>query len=751
MGTETNETAAADPMIEGQASQEAEAAKSEPEQIGDIFEDKNQGRFGTFNGVFRPTILTILGVMMYLREGWVVGNSGLLGAILVILACYVITGTTALSLSSITTNIRVGSGGVFSIISQSLGLEVGGSVGIPLYLAQGLSAALYMSGIVETWLYIFPEHHGLLVTLGVFLVSILVAWFGAGLAFKVQVVVMVGTILALASMFLGFKVHPINPTPVLWGEFLDADFQVLFAVFFPAATGIMVGSSLSGSLKRPRESIPIGTMSAWGLSLFVYLSIAVWYALLGTPDELRQTGQIFAVEKAYWGPLVLLGVMASCFSATLSSLVASPRVLQALATYRIIPFASYFEKTHKNEPRNATLFTCCLVLVALLLGDLNTIAQILTIFFLVIYFMINLVLFIEQRLKMLSFRPMFPIQPLIPVVGTLSCLTAILIISPVMGLAAIAFVVGIYFFLDHKQLRTPWETVHSGIFAGIANWAAKKVIQTEVGETVAVKRSWKPDLLIPVVRGTQLEGYYRIVRALTWPQGSVQVAGFAATKRKELEDLVGEFQHEGMFATTSIIEDPDFSSGMRTCISIKAGSFFKPNTLFTSIENRTEQELQDLIDMAKVNKMGVIFLGLHPESGLGRERSVNLWVRDQTPDWRVGLKLANLDYSVLMSYQLKKNWPARVRVMSVVQEETHVAMAEAFIRQLMEYARMSRDIDVCVTQGKFLATLETAPRADLNIFGLSEKVDKKFLETMVSLSRGSCLFVLDSGCESALA
>ncbi|MFO7537012.1 MAG: hypothetical protein R6X32_03000, partial [Chloroflexota bacterium] len=125
-------------------------------------DDDGQG-LGTFPGVYRPTILTILGVMMYLREGWVVGNAGLLGAILVILLTFTITGTAALSLSSITTNIRVGAGGVFSIISQSLGLEPGGSIGVPLYLGQALSSALYVYGFSEAWLYIFPHHNQMLV------------------------------------------------------------------------------------------------------------------------------------------------------------------------------------------------------------------------------------------------------------------------------------------------------------------------------------------------------------------------------------------------------------------------------------------------------------------------------------------------------------------------------------------------------------------------------------------------------------
>jgi amino acid transporter len=102
--------------------------------------------FGTFSGVFAPTLLTILGVIMFLREGWVVGNAGLLGAWLIILIAFGITGFTGLSLSSITTNIRIGAGGAFSIISQSLGLEVGGSIGVPLYLSQALAVSMYIFG-----------------------------------------------------------------------------------------------------------------------------------------------------------------------------------------------------------------------------------------------------------------------------------------------------------------------------------------------------------------------------------------------------------------------------------------------------------------------------------------------------------------------------------------------------------------------------------------------------------------------------
>ncbi|CAM2065907.1 AA-permease domain-containing protein [Sulfidibacter corallicola] len=716
--------------------------------------DPSGHKFGTFSGVFRPTILTILGVMMYLREGWVVGNAGLLGAAMVIIACYVITGATALSISSITTNMRVGSGGVFSIISQSLGLEVGGAVGVPLYLAQGLSAALYMQGIVETWMYMFPNHPQILVTLAIFAVCFGLSVTSTKLAFRVQVVVMVGVVAALASMIMGLKVHPVNPNPILIGDFPEGGFSVLFAVFFPASTGILVGSSLSGTLKNPRKSIPRGTLAAWFLSGSVYLGLAVWYALLGTPEQLRDTQTIFAVEAAFDGRIVLIGIISSCFSATLSSLVAAPQVLQALSSYRIVPFHQTFEKLHKNEPRNATLLTAGLAFVCLLAGDLNTLASILTMFFLVIYFTINLVLFIEQRLKMLSFRPTFSIPSFVPIFGATACLVAIMLISPLTGLVAIAFAVGIYAYLDHKQLETPWETVHSGIFASIANWAAKKVFHTRA----SYRRSWKPDLLVPVQRSTQLEGYYRIIYALTKPRGSIQVLGilgdqtrYRESQETELRSLVNDFQNEDLFSTCAVIDSNDFLGSLCACISVTRGAFFKPNTIFTSIENRTEEELQRIVDLARENEMGVMFLAFHPESGLGRERTVNLWVRDQSPDWHLGLKLSNLDYAVLMSYQLKVNWQAKARMLTVVKDPGHVEMADRFIRNLLEYARMPGDIEVLAKAGNFSDFLIEAPRADLNIMGLSDKVDKQAMENLVRATQGSCLFVLDSSYASALA
>lgn len=114
-------------------------------------------KFGTMAGVFTPTFLTILGVIMYIRHPWVVGNAGILGTLLIIVIAVAITLSTALSLSSITTNIRIGSGGAFSLISQSLGLEIGGAIGIPFFFSQAIAVAMYVFGFREGLQSIFPE------------------------------------------------------------------------------------------------------------------------------------------------------------------------------------------------------------------------------------------------------------------------------------------------------------------------------------------------------------------------------------------------------------------------------------------------------------------------------------------------------------------------------------------------------------------------------------------------------------------
>jgi amino acid transporter len=255
-------------------------------------------RFGTFGGVFTPDVLTILGVIMYLRLGWVVGNAGFLGAVLIILLAKSVTICTALSMSSVTTNIRIGAGGAYSIISKSLGLEAGGSIGIPLYIAQTLSAALYIIGFTEGWLRVFPAHTPIIVSSVAWISLLIISYISAQLAIRVQYLIMAAIGMSLVSFFL--TPSPSAPQFAWIGNFQDAAFWKVFAVFFPAVTGIMAGANLSGDLKDPRRSIPRGTMSAIFITMIIYVAIAYVAARISPPEELR-TNQLIMVDKALWG------------------------------------------------------------------------------------------------------------------------------------------------------------------------------------------------------------------------------------------------------------------------------------------------------------------------------------------------------------------------------------------------------------------------------------------------------------------
>ncbi|MBT8188647.1 MAG: Na-K-Cl cotransporter, partial [Croceitalea sp.] len=305
----------------------------------------NMKKFGTFGGVFTPTLLTILGVIMYLRLGWVVGNAGLLGAWLIIVISFLITLCTALSMSAITTNIRIGAGGAYAIVSQALGLEVGGSLGIPRYVSQGLAVTMYIFGFREGWLGIFPDHNAFLVDIIVFLALFSIAYISANLAIKTQYIIMVIIILSFVSIIMAaYEGSMFVPTEeaIKFGTykgsienaFSGSSFWIVFAVFFPAATGIMAGANMSGELKEPKKSIPLGTLWAIAVSFAIYMILAFWIARSATEEELI-TNYYVIVEKAYVGPLILAGILGATFSSALASIVGSSRILFAMGEHKV--------------------------------------------------------------------------------------------------------------------------------------------------------------------------------------------------------------------------------------------------------------------------------------------------------------------------------------------------------------------------------------------------------------------------------
>ncbi len=724
----------------------------------------SQKKFGTFGGVFTPTLLTILGVIMYLRLGWVVGNAGLLGTWLIIIISFAITLCTALSMSAITTNIRIGAGGAYAIVSQALGLEVGGSLGIPRYVSQGLAVTMYIFGFREGWLGIFPDHNPFLVDVLVFTLLFGIAYVSANLAIKTQYIIMGIIVLSFISIILAAyegSMFNTNTEALRFGSFQGSvennfsgsNFWIVFAVFFPAATGIMAGANMSGELKDPKKSIPVGTLWAIGVSFVIYMLLAYWIARSATEAELL-TDYYVIVEKAYFGPLIIAGILGATFSSALASIVGSSRILFAMGEHKVLPYSTFLAGQSANgQPRNAMLITGVLIFATMLLRNINAVAPLVTLFFLITYAMINIVVIIEQNLGLISYRPVFKIHHWVPWIGLISSVFAMFIINPTISLLSVMIVFVVYWYLSRQNLETPFEDVRSGLFVSFAEWAAKHTW----GMKKMQQRAWKPNLMVPVRDINGVKGIFPFLRNIAKPKGSIKLLGIEPFSEKstlalQLAKISESFRTKGVFSSWTVIHTDEFTKGINYGSQALQGAFFKPNIVFLNLQEHDdyEAELRPIIKESIRLEIGVLLYVAHPTALLGERNIINVWISDRQSNWSIGWDIGNLDLSLLIAYKLKLNWNAKIRLITVISDPKEEQNAREFLSSLINLARLPHTITE-VYVGTFKDVVDNAPSADLNIFGMEENLSFDFVKEMVVKTNSSCLFVKDSGHESILA
>jgi len=704
-------------------------------------------QFDTFVGVIRPTLLTTLGALLFLREGWLVGNSGLVGAVVVILCAYVITGTTSLSVASLATNVRVQAGGAFALISRALGLEAGGAIGIPLYAAQCASAALYLFAFGEAWRHAFPTHPLLAVVFAGFVGVAALTLKSAKVAFKAQAPLLFLVGLAILSAWFGGWGTPDTVTSI------DSDLERVslreaFAVFFPAATGLMVGVGMSGSLSRPRHSIPRGILLAWGVSLFVYLVTACWLSAVADADELL-TNKTIMISKAAVGPLVLVGVLCTTVMAAVSNMVAAPRLLQAMAAQRVVPFGGWIERPDEaGQPRRALSISLLIVGCFLLSGSLDQIAKIVTAFFILTYMAINLVVFLEQRLGMISFRPTLALHPLVAPLGLTVCALGLFVSSPTMGLAGVTLVVLAYVWLQKRQLHTPWETVRSGIHVRVAAWAAQRASLAGRPE-----RAWAPEVLLPVTSQEEADLVMSLTAQLNSNSGSIRLVALGSDLDLGItvEERVESARRRGLQATATSVNSRSYASGATLVVDALRGMFLGPNLVIASGEHQSEKDLQVLVDHCERRGVGVGILLAHPGGTVGRAKQVSVWLSERSPNWSLEMHNVNLDLPVLAGHLLSAGEDESLQLCTVVRSIDDRAEAYTFLQKLIDQGRLSRRTGVHVSDEDFIDALKASPYADIHIFGLSTTVEMQRLFKIRDACGGACIFLMDSGQESILA
>jgi amino acid transporter len=739
--------------------------KTKAENIDPKAVPHKQRTFGTFAGVFTPTTLTILGVIMYIRQPWVVGNAGIVGAILIISLAIIITFTTGLSLSSITTNIRIGSGGAFSLISQSLGLEIGGAIGIPFYFSQAVAVAMYIFGFREGVNSIFPEMSPLILDACIFVVVMGIAFISTSFAFKIQYVIMGIIVLSLVSIYGALFVKDLNFDFQWMGtypgspdnNFGGSSFWIVFAVFFPAVSGVMAGANMSGDLSNPRRNIPIGTLSAVLVTTVIYLSLVFVAALLATPDELVSNYNVF-IDKSLFPPIVLAGLLGATLSSALGSFVGAPRILLALGEKRILPKSDFLAKTTKRgEPWNAMLITAVIVVFGLSLRNLNTIAPLITMFFMITYGMVNVVALIEQSLGLPSFRPSLKIPKIVPIIGAMGSITVMFIINAFVALVSVILIIVFYFYLVKKQIKSEAGDSRSGLFTALAEWATKKTNELSPKREV---RSWRPDLLIPVTAPRDVRSSFKLVESIVYPKGSIKLLAVPDKETTEHDRMVSfiptvvkRFKDINIPTSYSVVNSNDFVDTVKISMQSLNAAFFKPNALFVALDSDKERNetFKKIIQEIKDYNFGIILYVPFSTIGLALEKNINLWLIDFPKNWNVKFDIGNNDLSLLISILIRRNWNGNINLIVLNTPDNEAPFTYDDYLLLGETIRLPKDsTTIEFLNSSFDAAISRVKHADVNIFSLSEHVTFDRMFSIVNTTRISAVFCSDSGYESAL-
>jgi amino acid transporter len=698
-------------------------------------------------GVFTPSILTILGVIMYLRFGYVVGNVGLFGTLVIVTLSTSITFLTALSIASIATDKKVKAGGAYYMISRSLGIETGGAVGIPLYMAQALSVALYTIGFAESLSNVFPVLNQTIVGLIVTILVGVLAMTSAKIAVRSQYFVMLAIVISLVSLYFGEPLEGVSPDK--WSNRIEnpENFWVIFAVFFPAVTGIMAGVNMSGDLKNPSVAIPVGTFLAIGVGYVIYMVIPIIIA--GRADAQSLIDDPLIMRRiSFWGDSILLGVWGATLSSAVGSMLGAPRVLQALARDRVLPkYLRWLGRGTEidDSPKVGTYFTLAIALIAVYFGDLNVIAPVLTMFFLATYGMLNISSTLENAIGSPSFRPSFKVHWGFSLTGSLGCAAVMFLINPVATIIAITFLTIVFLWLERREMKTTWGDVRQGVWMSLIRIGLVKL------SGKMDPKNWRPHILVLSGAPTKRWNLITLTNDMVQNRGLMTVSTIlsgnesTAKRRQSMENKTIEYlKNRGINSLVKIITSPNIYEGARQLVTYYGIGHLVPNIILLG-DSTVEEHYPEYCNMVKAfyeEKRNILILKENEKTGFGQKKQIDVW-------WR-GLK-RNGALMIIIAHLLQRGmeWRnANIRLNMVLDSENAAVEARKNISELLKKVRIDIQENLIVSYGKSFDELrrKVSGKADLVLLGMVEP-DEGFLKYYTEMIRKiegapSTMFVL---------
>ncbi|XP_037939508.1 bumetanide-sensitive sodium-(potassium)-chloride cotransporter isoform X2 [Teleopsis dalmanni] len=598
---------------------------------------KGMLKFGWIKGVLIRCLLNIWGVMLFLRLSWVVGQAGIWQGFVLILTTTAVTTITALSMSAISTNGVIKGGGTYYMISRSLGPEFGGSIGLIFSLANAVACAMYVVGFCESMLDLLKSFGVSIIDGGIqdvriigsitILILLVIVVVGMEWEAKAQIGLLIILLIAIADFMIGSFIGPKSDGEVAKGflgynmttfknNFFPAyredkgvrhDFFSVFAIFFPAATGILAGANISGDLKDPQKSIPKGTILAIVITTATYLIMVLQcggtvvrdatgnvtdmvngsFAFLDClPGEceygLQNSFQVIELVSA-WGPLIYAGCFAATLSSALASLVSAPKVFQALCKDELYPKIVWFAKGFgkNNEPVRGYVLTFVIAVAFILIGELNLIAPLISNFFLAAYMLINFSTFHASLAKPVGWRPTFKYYNMwLSLVGAALCVAVMFLISWATALITFSAVLALYLIVAYRKPDVNWGSTTQAQTYKNALMSVQQLNNVE--EHV---KNYRPQILVlsglPNTRPVLVDFAYMLTKNLSLLVCGHVLRGSSSQRyRNYLQERASSwFRKHRVKGFYSLVDGEDFESGSRALMQACGIGKLKPNIL----------------------------------------------------------------------------------------------------------------------------------------------------------------------------
>ena len=684
-----------------------------------------------FGGVFTPCTLTILGVIMYLRFGMVVGQAGIIYAVLIILISTLITLLTTLSLSAIATNTEVKGGGAYFLISRSLGVEFGGAIGLVFFLAQAISVAMYVIGFSEALVAsVAPSVPTVVVKTICNIFVFVCVYVGAGWTIRLQYFILAILMASLGSFYLGaFSAFD----PALFQENLGSKFKgetffTMFALFFPAVTGIMAGANMSGDLKDPARSIPAGTLLSILFTSLIYLSLTLLMGGARSADVLAniKSESLVIADISAYSSLILAGVFAATLSSALGSMMGAPRILQAFAKDGVFPVIRPFSigAGPTNEPRRATVLTFVISQAAILLiGDLNAIAPLITMFFMITYGLLNLATFYETITKNPSYRPRFRYSHWITsLAGTIGCVGVMFLIDWMWASVAIVGMAGLYFYINQKEVETRWGDLHCGL---LFERTRKNLLKLE--KELHHPKNWRPIIL--ALSGATWERPHLAVYGHWFTAGhGVLTLGYVIQGEVEnrLERLVSQerilytfIQEQKLEAFPAVVVAATIPAGMESLVQTHGLGALRPNTVMIGWPTEPKKVRAFLATLRSIKSLerSVVSMRFREPALEADSRAVPLGTIDV---WWRGHQ--NGELMLLLAHLLAQNqeWRSRpIRLLRMIENEAGREEVMNHLEDLIERSRIRATPHVVVSEDPIIGIQKTSRSAAIVFMGMA--------------------------------